>query len=246
MGVFSAHLTHEVRLERMRPAQIEAARVRRPAVYVPFGAIEWHGVHNPVGLDGLKAHEQLVGLAVRLGGVVYPPVYFGAGGGHTQWPHSYLVSPEPMARLVADLLHGFQRDGYRAAILLSGHYPNRSQYLDAGVELYRQEGGTLRLLALVETEAPGVGGDHAARHETSALLYLDPETVDMAALGTAGNDIRGPDEVVNWMEDAYRGHPCYGLLGADPRRHASASLGRENTETLLAFLARWLDEDTGD
>lgn len=60
-----------------------------------------------MGLDTLKAHEQLVGLAQRAGGVVYPPIYFGAGGGHTQWPHSFMVSPEPMAQIVTELLHGF-------------------------------------------------------------------------------------------------------------------------------------------
>ena len=82
MGAFSDNLQQEVRLEYLRPDQIEAARQQQAAIYVPFGAIEWHGYHNVVGLDGLKAHEQLVGLAVQAGGVVYPPVYFGSGGGH--------------------------------------------------------------------------------------------------------------------------------------------------------------------
>jgi creatinine amidohydrolase len=80
MGIYSDKLVNEVRLERMRPAQIVAARDRHAAIYVPVGAIEWHGHHNPVGLDAVKAHEQLVGLAKEAGGVVYPPIYFGSGG----------------------------------------------------------------------------------------------------------------------------------------------------------------------
>lgn len=242
MGVFSANLPDEVRLERMRPAQIEAAKARRAAIYVPFGALEWHGYHNPVGLDALKAHEQLVGLAQRVGGVVYPPVYFGAGGGHTQWPHSYMVSAGIMVQIVRELLHGFERDGYTHAILLSGHYPNRSEYLDAGVEAYLRMGGSMQVLALVENEVPGIAGDHAAKYETSAMLYLDPDTVDMSALERDDpGKVGGPDEVVNWMMEAYREHPCYGLVGIDPRGHASAAVGEQNTTTLLDFLADWLE-----
>ena len=241
MGIFTDQLTTEVRLERMHPAQIDAAKTRRPAIYLPFGALEWHGYHNPVGLDALKAHEQLVGLAMRAGGVVYPPIYFGAGGGHTQWPHSFMVSPEPMAQIVSELLYGFTRDGYTQAILLSGHYPNRSQYLDAGVQGYLQAGGTMRVLALIENQAPGVDGDHAAKYETSSMLYLDPPLVDMTALqGKPDDDISGPAEKVNWMGDGYRGHPCYGLVGIDPRGHASAAVGAESTTLLIDFLVEWL------
>jgi creatinine amidohydrolase len=242
MGVYASNLNEEVRLERMRPAQIQAAKARRAAIYLPFGALEWHGYHNPVGLDALKAHEQLVGLAQRVGGVVYPPIYFGAGGGHTRWPHSYMVSAGLMAQLVSELLHGFERDGYLHAILLSGHYPNRSEYLDAGIEAYRRIGGSMQVLALVENEVPGVSGDHAAKYETSAMLYLDPETVDMSTLGRSDpGRMGGPDEVVNWMLEEYRDHPCYGLVGIDPREHASAAVGEQNTRRLLDFLTEWLD-----
>jgi creatinine amidohydrolase len=242
MGVYSDNLPHEVRLERMRPEQIEAAKAARPAIYVPFGALEWHGYHNPVGLDGLKAHEQLVGLALAAGGVVYPPVYFGSGGGHTYWPHSYMVDAEAMRMLVANLLHGFERDGYTHAILISGHYPNRGEYLDAALAAYQAHGGKMRVLAQLENQVPGISGDHAAKYETSAMLYLDPATVDMARLDRPPRDDFGPaDQVINYMGDEYAGHPCYGLLGIDPRPHAGAEEGRHATLHLIDYLTGWLN-----
>ena len=242
MATYSDHLEREVRLERMRPEQIAVAQAQRPAIYVACGSVEWHGYHNPVGLDTLKAHEQLVGLAGRLGGVVYPPIFLGAGGGHTHWPSSFMVSAEPMIRILADLLHGFERDGYRKVILLSGHYPNQREYMLPAVTAYRAEGGAMDVLSLIENQAPGVAGDHAAKYETSYMLHLGPDLVDMARLrvGPQG-DIAAPDQVVNWMGDAYREHPCYGLVGLDPRAYASAQVGLENTERLLAHLAAWLD-----
>jgi creatinine amidohydrolase len=243
MGIYSDILQTEVRLEFMHPEEVEAAKERCPAIYVPFGSIEWHGYHNVVGLDTLKAHEQLVGLATRVGGVVYPPVYFGAGGGHTEWPSSFMVSATPMQEVVTELLHGFERDGYRKAILISGHYPNRGQFLDPAADAYRAAGGTMDVLTLVENQAPGVGGDHAAKFETSYMLYLHPDTVDRERLHAgADDDIGGADERINWMGPEYEGHPCYGLVGIDPRAHASAKTGRENTERLLAYLAEWVSE----
>ena len=243
MAHYSDKLSEEVRMERMRPEAIAAAKTAQPAIYVPFGSIEWHGYHNPVGLDAVKAHEQLVGLASRVGGVVYPPVFFGAGGGHTDWPSSFMVSSEPMVQIVTELLPGFERDGYRKVILLSGHYPNRAAYLDAARAAYLGAGGTMGVLTLVENEAPGTAGDHAAKAETSYMLHLLPELVDMARLqvGRQGG-LGGPNEVINWMGPEFAGHPNYGLVGIDPRAHASADVGRDYTEALLDYMAAWVEE----
>ena len=241
MGVFSSKMEREVRLEYMRPSQIDAAKRCRQAVYVPVGSIEWHGRQNAVGLDTAKAHEQLIGLALRAGGVVFPPVFFGAGGGHADYPHSYMFPPQPMRELFAQLLQGFQRDGYAAAILLSGHYPNRHEFLDGAIEGFRAGGGTMRVLAIVENQAPGVAGDHAARWETSYMMYLHPATVDMGELAGRDDDVTGAGQQRNWMGEEFRDHPCYGLVGEDPRRTASAAAGREATERLISFLIGWLD-----
>jgi len=240
VGHFSSRITDEVRLERMRPAQIDSAQKRRSAIYVPFGAMEWHGYHNPVGLDCLKAHEQLVGLALKSGGVVYPPVYFGSGGGHGDWPHSYMVSEKAMTTIVSELLIGFARDGYEATILLSGHYPNRGQYLDAGIQVFREQGGTMRVLAILENQLEGVDGDHAAKYETSSLMFLDPDTQDLTTFKNE-DDVGGPDDKVNWMDPSFEGHPCYGLVGIDPRKYATDSVGRASSQHLIEGLEAWLE-----
>ena len=241
MGRYSSKPGREVRLERLRPAQVAEALSERAVVYVPFGSIEWHGRQNPVGLDATKAHEQLVGLAQRIGGLVYPPVFLGAGGGHSGYPHSFMISAGPMQGIVTELLHGFERDGIRSAVLLSGHYPNKREYLSPAVEAYREAGGEMSVLAVIETEIPGGVGDHAGRWETSMQLYLHPETVDLTALGAPPSEEEGePASVHNWMGAEWTGHPCYGILGADPRLYASASEGKVACERLHRYLASWV------
>ena len=66
-----------VRYERLRPAQIVARRRVCPVAYLPIGTIEWHGEHNPVGLDTLKIHALLEKCAQEIGGLVFPPLYYG-------------------------------------------------------------------------------------------------------------------------------------------------------------------------
>ena len=66
-----------VQYERLRPAQIVARRTAYPVAYLPLGTIEWHGEHNPVGLDSLKMHALLVRCAREIGGLVFPPLHYG-------------------------------------------------------------------------------------------------------------------------------------------------------------------------
>ena len=79
-------LSLAVQMQFLRPGQLEKALRAFPAVYVPFGLIEWHGRHLPLGNDALKAHGILVKTAEQFGGVVYPPVYF-----HNGFPQESLV-----------------------------------------------------------------------------------------------------------------------------------------------------------
>ena len=60
-----------VRYERLRPSQIVDRRQACPVAYLPVGTIEWHGEHNPVGLDTLKMHALLIRCAEELGGLMY-------------------------------------------------------------------------------------------------------------------------------------------------------------------------------
>lgn len=66
----------ETRFHRLRPGQVRQRREECPIVYVPLGTLEWHGLHNPMGADGLQAEEIALRCAQH-GGVVFPTVYYG-------------------------------------------------------------------------------------------------------------------------------------------------------------------------
>ncbi|MBI5725942.1 MAG: creatininase family protein [Planctomycetes bacterium] len=243
MAIFSSALPREVRLEYMRPGQIEKAKEMRPAVYIPAGSMEWHGRQNAVGLDGLRAHELLVGLALRAGGVVFPPVFFGSGGEHGDFPYTYMVDCNCMKPVILSLLKGFERDGFQQAILLSGHGPNiipSMGYLKQAADEYRAGGGSMRVLSFIDWMAPGAKLDHAGRCETSAMMYYHPETVDMKEI-SGPEPVGLPEPEKNWMADIYKQHPCYGICKPDPRGTSSAEYGKEHSERVISFLHDWLD-----
>ena len=67
----------EVRYQLLRPAQVIARRKACPVAYVPLGNVEWHGPHNPLGTDTLRAEGLAILCAQKGGGLVLPPLWYG-------------------------------------------------------------------------------------------------------------------------------------------------------------------------
>ena len=192
-------------------------------LFQPLGTIEWHGLHNIVGLDAIKAHHLCMRAAERGGGLVAPAVYGGVGG--LDQPHTFVMEPENDVHSV--LLRAWleklgteaARQGFRALIFLTGHYGAAQQIVvrDTAVRLSRSLGipvlGTPEYMLALDV---GYLGDHAAWGETSLMLYLDPDSVDLSRLGAP---------------------PHQGVGGRDPREATRAD-GEKLAETIIDRLSR--------
>ncbi len=222
-------LPRDVQMQFMRPAQLERALRAFPAVYVPFGLIEWHGRHLPLGNDALKAHAFLVKVAEQYGGVVYPPVFFpSAAMADGTLKEEDLRWKVPM---VTALFKRLKATGCRVIIGVSGHdIREQLEMIRRGLDPVTAD-GTVAGDALFEVmpewadEHGGeCGADHAAKWETSNMMFFYPDLVDLAALGDGplAPDMRPPD----------------GIGGLDPREHASAEAGRRNVEIAVESIGR--------
>lgn len=100
----------KVRYEEMLPHEIVSARRAKPVAYLPLGILEWHGEHNVVGLDGVKAHELCIRAARRGGGVCMPVQFWGENREEIVHGHNY----DPKGKLAdaMGLPHGFMGDGH--------------------------------------------------------------------------------------------------------------------------------------
>lgn len=215
MARLSRRLSPAVQMQFLRPAQLEAAARAFPVVFVPFGLIEWHGRHLPLGNDALKAHAILVKCAELAGGVVYPPVYF-----HCGFPQATLVP------VLTELFGRLKATGFRVIMGVSGHnMQEQIAMMEAALAPVLAD-GTVRGWAGWEvtlSRGPDSDTDHAAKWETSNMQFFYPDCVDLAALGRAPL--------------APRMQPPDGIGGLDPREHASAGVGRRNAALAAAALA---------
>lgn len=256
----------QVEYQLLRPAQLRARRAELPVAYLGLGILEWHGLHNPLGLDGVKANAIAVHLARQLGGVVLPPLFWGDNreeicelvfdpavspwlppgtGDHTGAIMAALGAEKAAfaadaarsranggwrlwEELLVHILFQAQTLGFRLIVLLPGHYPLFSP-LRRALDSYREQGGALQTFTLTDTmySETGDSGDHAAAFETSLMLALAPQLVDLGALD--------PDPAV----------PPAGVLGQDPRAHATPEFGAQILRKMTALTRQEIERVKG-
>ena len=229
------------RYQEMLPHELDDVLKRTPVAYWPLGMLEYHGPHLAIGNDALKAEGILERACARTGGVVVPTLYWGVGGGHKTYPASVIVQDATLSALLDDVLTGLVRVGFRVFVLLTGHYPGEQ------VQAVKGAAGRLlgahpevRVWALPEYEAfPGERrADHAARWETSILMHLRPELVEMPRL--VGADAPDAPDATHNLEEMNAEGPLHGLLGQNPARYASPQAGQETVEQIVENLAAWV------
>jgi len=214
------------RFETLRPDELREAVNASPVVYWPLGLLEHHGWHLPVGYDGIKADRLCQRMAERTGGLILPTMWWGALGGHQEFAWTLYQDPAAAERIVADTCRKLPAMGFRAVVLVAGHYPWQ-QILDAAMPAVVEERPeTLFLYGTEASIAKDLGapleGDHAARWETTYGLALMPELVRMEALQPHDN-ADWPDEnkspsPADWPDSMINPqHPLFGQYGEDPR-----------------------------
>ncbi len=112
--------------------------------------------------------------------------------------------------------------GYKYIIPIPGHYP-LFEPLDMAIERYKNEGGEGRIFVIKDTMFldDGTSGDHAAKFETSIMLALEPDLVDLSRL----------DENTSIAN--------IGVLGIDPRGNASAEFGNQILNKFYLILEKY-------
>lgn len=235
----------KVRYEEMLPHEVVEARTKCPAVYLPIGGIEWHGEHNCLGLDTVKIHALAMRCAEKIGGMAFPPLFYGEpresylmeanhdpdGGIRMKMAlpeGSFAPGYMEERRREADLryvdlllhvLYQLRSLGFKVIVVMAGHYP-LLRHATAAAELFNLETlGAATAWActgyeLVRDTIPHAG-DHAAAWETSLMMALRPELVDLSRLPKDPNA------------------KLIGVGGRDPRRSASKEYGEQGVAAIV-------------
>jgi creatinine amidohydrolase len=170
------------------PEVAEATRAR-PVALLPFGAVEEHGPHLPLGTDIDVADALADRICAAASLIRLPTMPYGQVWSLAQFPGSLSVSDEILIGLVTDLADGLRRGGVTGLVLFTAHLGNVAALRAASRAL--ADAGGLPALTLaypgLDQVAPLVAESprshpsimHADELETSVMLALHPLRVDM-------------------------------------------------------------------
>ncbi len=172
-------------------------RINRAVLILPLGAVEQHGYHLPLGVDGQIPFHLALEAARAFPAIVAPPIWFGyksqpRSGGGGRFPGTISLDGDTLATVVRDVVADVVRQGQGSIVLLNGHMENTA-FSGEGADLAlrdRAGGGAKVVLVnwwehvgpdviaqLFPEGFPGWEAEHASLTETSLMAHFLPDLV---------------------------------------------------------------------
>ena len=174
-------------IEAMTMKEFEEGVKRTSSVIIPFGSVEEHGSHLPLGTDTIQAYEICKRVGERRSVFVCPPIYYGLCRSSSKHPGTISIKSETLRRIVIDIVESLHGQGLRNFLLFSGHAggTHLAMILDAGEELIdRFKDISIGLISYLDVaeeawkdELNCPKDSHAGESETSLMMVFRPEWV---------------------------------------------------------------------
>ena len=215
---------------------------------LPFGVLEKHGMHAPIGSDIIKARELAARAAKREYVVVFPDYVFGQINEARHQPGTFAVSDHLALDILDATCEEIARNGFKRIVILNGHGGNPPLiHYFAQTRLSKRRNYVLYFYNQPEHKFPKETASlwhtevekqmHAGEDETSMLLELRPETVHLEhAKDESGEDqkrLTVPAELYTpiWWYARFPNHY------SGEAEKATRELGRDIVERTTAQLA---------
>ena len=236
--------------ERLGPASV---------LVQPVGAVEQHGPHLPLHTDLLIAESAAAAVVDERGDDLdlwlLPPLAYSKSNEHAWAAGSIWLNPTTLLAVLDDLGRSLAGLPAQKLVFLNGHGGN-SALLNVACRELRLHHGLQTFLAhpSVPPDQGGAStadelgmGIHAGLHETSLVLHLRPDLVDLGAPGANRNV---PEWLAANRHVRFGGAVSFGWLSSDfgPDGHigdptgATAELGKQLFETCVGRLGEQLAE----
>ena len=232
------------------PAVRELAQREGSTVIWPFGAVEQHGPHLPLGTDGLFAERvldgALAGLPEQLAVARLPLQPIGFSPEHSGFAGSLSLPADLIIQMVVAVGVNLAEAGFKRLVLFNGH-GGQIGLLQVASRQLRLARPSLAVLPCFLWSGPEQvwelipepersQGLHAGQAETSLMLHLAPELVGPER---PADGMHGPPIPAGWSLEGQA--PCAWLTGDISRSGvigdagaASAALGAELEKRLVA------------
>jgi creatinine amidohydrolase len=168
------------------PDFIQAVHQAQGVCVLPFGIIEKHGPHLPLGTDLLDVRFAVSNAVKQEYAVVFPEYYFGQIFEAQQQPGTVAYSLPTQLTLLQETVKEMARNGCKKVVIVNGHGGNESLLpLFAQSQLATPRDYVVYVFGLPHLNQPGRPAlktktdMHAGETETSHLLVARPDLVHM-------------------------------------------------------------------
>jgi creatinine amidohydrolase len=165
---------------------VQAIHQSQGACVLPFGIIEKHGPHLPLGTDLLDVRFAVMNAVKQEYAVVFPQYYFGQIFEAQQQPGTVAYSLSTQLTLLQETVKEMARNGCKKVIIANGHGGNDSLLpLFAQAQLATPRDYVVYIVGLPSRNGPGRPTEkskvdmHAGETETSLMLVARPDLVHM-------------------------------------------------------------------
>jgi creatinine amidohydrolase len=170
--------------ELTAPDFVQAIHQAQGVCVLPFGIIEKHGPHLPLGTDLLDVRFAVMNAVKQEYAVVFPAYYFGQIFEARQQPGTLAYSLTTQLTLLQETVNEMDRNGCKKIVIVNGHGGNNSLLpLFAQSQLASQRDYVVYLFGLPNENVPGRPAlktpfdMHGGEVETSNMLIARPDLV---------------------------------------------------------------------
>ncbi len=219
------------------PDFLEAIQRSQGTCLLPFGILEKHGPHMPIGSDLLNARYAALHAAEQQYAVVFPEYYFGQISEARHEPGTIAYSRDLQLALLQATTDEMARNGCKKILIVNGHGGNGSllPYF-AQSQLDKPHD---YVVYLFDQRTPATGGPkkktsidaHAGESETSKMMIVRPDLLHQdRAVSESGAD----QHRLNLPEGVYTGIWWYARF---PDHYAGE--GSAATRELGEYQMKW-------
>ncbi len=235
-------------------------------VVLPLGSLEQHGHHLPLLTDTMIGAEIVRRAELQLGAEAYflPILWIGASDHHLAFPGTVSLQNSVYIAVITDMLNSLIGAGYRKIFLLNAHggniNPARMAIYDVQLKHKQMSELIVAFSSWWVISAPDIQAiselnqkivTHACELETSMILCLRPELVDMSvACGTSipfdskfyTPDFSGSSRVdISKMFDQLSVYGAFGHpeLGTSEKGEALYSVVTEQVVAFVREFGKW-------